>query len=484
MNYRIISYILGWVLIIEAAFLLLPFVVGVYYGESAAIAFLLSAAIAAAVGAPFVIKKPRDTVFFVKEGFVTVALSWITLSIFGALPFVFGGEIPHFVDALFETVSGFTTTGASILSNVETLSHASIFWRSFTHWIGGMGVLVFLLALLPMAGGSQMHLMRAESPGPSVSKLVPKTQYTAIILYGLYVILTLIQFVLLLLGKMPAFEAIATTFGTAGTGGFGIKNDSMASYSPYIQWVVSIFMVLFGVNFNIYFLLVLKRFKDTFINEELRAYFGIVATSTLLVFLNIHTSGASIADEIRHAFFQVASIITTTGYSTADFDIWPAFSKIVLVLIMFIGASAGSTSGGIKVSRILILAKRARQEVRHFLYPKRVTKIHLDGKVLDGEVIHTTSAYLITYAFIFAISTLLVSIEGYDTTTCFTSVAATLNNVGPGLSMVGPTQNFGFFSDFTKLVLIFDMLVGRLELFPMLMLLNPHAWFAKKRKRA
>ncbi len=483
MNFRIISYILGWVLIIEGAFLLLPFLIGLYFGESAALHFLLGALLACIVGLPFVINKPRNTVFFVKEGFVTVALSWIVLSIFGSLPYVFSGEIPRFIDALFETVSGFTTTGSSILADVEALSHASLFWRSFTHWIGGMGVLVFLLAVLPLAGGSQMHLMRAESPGPSVSKLVPKTQYTALILYGLYIGLTLLQLILLLIGKMPVFDAVTTTFGTAGTGGFGIKADSMASYSPYIQWVVGIFMVLFGVNFNIYFLLILKRFKQAAKSEELRAYLGIVIVATALIFLNIHESGASIESEIRHAFFQVSSIITTTGFATADFDFWPAFSKVILVLIMFIGASAGSTGGGIKVSRVIILLKRARQEIRHYFSPQRVTKIRLEGKVLDGEVIHATSAYLITYVFIFAISVLLVSIEGHDTTTCFTSVAATINNIGPGLSMVGPAQNFGFFNDFSKLVLIFDMLVGRLELFPMLMLLSPHFWHFKRRKK-
>lgn len=482
MNFRIISYILGWVLIIESAFLLLPALVGVLYGESAATAFLLGALLCAAVGTPFVLKKPKNSIFFVKEGFVTVALSWIALSIFGCLPFVFCGEIPHFTDALFETVSGFTTTGSSILSDVEALSHASIFWRSFTHWIGGMGVLVFLLAILPMAGGSHMNLMKAESPGPSVSKLVPKTQYTALILYGLYIVLTLVQFVLLLLGDMPAFDAITTTFGTAGTGGFGIKNDSITSYSPYIQWVVGIFMVLFGINFNVYFLLLLRRFKQALCGEELRAYLGIVLTATLLIFFNIHTAGGAVGDEIRHAFFQVASIITTTGYATADFDLWPAFSKTILVLLMLIGASAGSTGGGIKVSRILILAKRARQEIRHYLYPSRVTKIRLEGKVLDSEIIHATGAFLITYVLIFAASVLLVSIEGHDTTTCFTAVAATLNNIGPGLSMVGPTQNFGFFTDFSKWILIFDMLVGRLELFPMLLLFNPQVWFSRRRK--
>ncbi len=482
MNFRIVSYIIGWVLIVESAFLLLPFFVGLYYGEGTALSFLAGALIAAASGTPFVIKKPKATMFFMKEGFVTVALCWITLSIFGALPFVINGEIPSFVDALFETVSGFTTTGSSILSDVEAMSHASVFWRSFTHWIGGMGVLVFLLAVLPLAGGSQMHLMRAESPGPSVSKLVPKTRYTAIILYGLYIILTLIQFLLLLAGKMPAFEAITTTFGTAGTGGFGIKNDSIGSYSPYIQWVIGIFMMLFGVNFNIYFLLILRRFKQAFSGEELRTYLGIIAASTALIVLNIHTPGGRWHDEIRHAFFQVSSIITTTGYATTDFDLWPSFSKIILVIIMFIGASAGSTGGGIKVSRIIIMLKRAKQEILQYINPRRVTKIRLDGKILGGDVIKATSAFIITYVFIFAASILLISIDGHDTTTCFTAVAATLNNIGPGLSGVGPTQNFGFFSDFSKLVLTFDMLVGRLELFPLLMVFNPHIWFYKRKK--
>lgn len=484
MNFRIISYILGWVLIIEAAFLLMPFAVGIYYGESAAKAFLISAALAAAFGGPFVIKKPRDTVFFIKEGFVAVALCWIVLSIFGAFPFVISGDIPSFIDALFETVSGFTTTGSSILSNVEELSHASLFWRSFTHWIGGMGVLVFLLAVLPMAGGSQMHLMRAESPGPSVSKLVPKTQYTAIILYGIYILLTIIQFILLIIGDMPAFDAMTLTFGTAGTGGFGIKNDSIASYSPYCQWIIGIFMVLFGVNFNVYFLILLKRFKQAFSGEELRAYIGIVVVSTALISYNIYKNCVVIEGTVRHAFFQVASIITTTGYATADFELWPTFSHIILVLLMFIGASAGSTGGGIKISRIILLTKRARQEVRHYFHPKRVTKIHLDGKVVENEVIKTTSAYLITYVFLFAMSVLLISLNSPDTTTAFTAVAATINNIGPGLSGVGPTDNFGFFNVFSKLVLIFDMLVGRLELFPMLILFNPHVWFSKKRKKS
>ncbi len=484
MNFRIITYILGWVLIIEGAFLLLPCLTGCIYGESVAIVYLLGALLCALVGTPFVLKKPKNAVFFVKEGFVTVALCWIVLSFFGCLPFVFSGEIPRFTDALFETVSGFTTTGSSILSDVEALSHASLFWRSFTHWIGGMGVLVFLLAILPLAGGSQVHLMRAESPGPSVEKLVPKTRYTALILYALYILLTIVQFVFLLAGKMPAFDALLTTFGTAGTGGFGVRNDSLTSYSPYVQWVVGIFMVLFGVNFNVYFLMLMRKWKQAFKSEEVRVYFGVVLAATLLIFANIHTAGANTGEEVRHAFFQVASIVTTTGYATADFDLWPTFSKVILLLLMACGACAGSTCGGIKLSRMIILAKRAKQEIRRYFQPNRVTKIRLEGKVLDDGIIHATTAYLATYVFLFAASFLLISIEGHDMTTTLTATLTAISNVGPGLSLVGPTQNFGFLSDFSKWVLTFDMLVGRLELFPMLLLFHPHVWFSRAKKRA
>ena len=480
MNFRIISYILGWVLLIEAAFLLLPYMIGVIYGESAASAFLLAAVICALAGLPSVIKKPKQIVFFVREGFLTVALSWLVLSLFGALPFVFSGEIPSYIDAFFEAVSGFTTTGSSILSDVESLSHASLFWRSFTHWIGGMGVLVFLLAILPLAGGSQMHLMKAESPGPSVNKLVPKTRSTAIILYFIYIVLTILQFIILLLCDMPAFDAITTTFGTAGTGGFGIKNSSLADYSPAIQWVVGIFMMLFGVNFGVFFLLLLKKWRAALSSEELKTYLFIISSATLLIFINIHRTGMPLSETIRHAFFQVSSIITTTGFATADFDVWPAFSKVILVLLMFVGACAGSTGGGIKVSRIIILVKKAKQELHRYIYPNRVTRIKIEGKSLEEDIITTTSAYLITYVFLFIVSVLLISFEGHDLTTGFTSVAATINNIGPGLSMVGPTQNFGFFSNFSKLILSFDMLAGRLELFPILLLLNPRIWFQKK----
>ena len=476
MNYRVISYILGWVLCLEALFLAVSAAVGGLYGERAALSFVYAALICAVLGLPAIIKKPKRMAFFMKEGFVTVALCWIVLSIFGALPFVFSGEIPHFADALFETVSGFTTTGASVVPDVEALSHCTLFWRSFTHWIGGMGVLVFLLAILPLAGGSQMYLMQAESPGPSVGKLVPKTRHTALILYALYILLSIVEFVFLLCGGMTVFDAVTTTFGTAGTGGFGIRNSSMADFSPYIQWVVAVFMMLFGINFNLYFLVLVGRGRQALKSEELRTYLGVIAAATLLIVLNTRAAGVRLGDTVRHAFFQVSSIITTTGFATCDFDLWPSLSKCVLVLLMLIGACAGSTGGGIKISRVLILIKRAGEELHKFIFPNSVTKIRLEKKILDREVIHTTSAFLIVYVFIFAVSTLLVSAEGHDLETCFTAVAATFNNIGPGLSGVGPTRNFGFFSDFTKYVLIFDMLAGRLELFPMLILFSPRTW--------
>lgn len=476
MNYRVISYILGWVLAIEGLFLAVSAAVGGMYGERAALSFLYAALICAALGMPAILKKPRRMAFFMKEGFVTVALCWIVLSIFGALPFVFSGEIPRFTDALFETVSGFTTTGASVVPDVEVLSHCTLFWRSFTHWIGGMGVLVFLLAILPLAGGSQMYLMQAESPGPSVGKLVPKTRHTALILYALYILLSIVEFILLLGGGMTVFDAVTTTFGTAGTGGFGTRNSSMADFSPYVQWVVAVFMMLFGINFNLYFLVLIGRGRQALKSEELRTYLGIIAAATLLIVLNTRAAGVRHGETVRHAFFQVSSIITTTGFATCDFDLWPSLSKCVLVLLMLVGACAGSTGGGIKISRVLILIKRAGEELHKFIFPNSVTKIRLEKKILDREVVHTTSAFLIVYVFIFAISTLLVSAEGHDLETCFTAVAATFNNIGPGLSVVGPTRNFGFFSDFTKYVLIFDMLAGRLELFPMLILFSPRTW--------
>lgn len=480
MNYSVIRYILGWIMIIEAAFMTLPCVVALIYGESQGFAFLYVLLGSALLGAITVSFKPKKMNFYLKEGFVTVALSWIELSVIGCMPFVINGDIPDFVDALFETISGFTTTGATILSDVEALSYCSLFWRSFTHWIGGMGVLVFLLAILPLAGGSNMNLMKAESPGPSVGKLVPKVKSTAVILYVIYIALTILEFIFLIIGKMPVFEAVTTAFGTAGTGGFGIKNDSMMSASPYLQWVISIFMILFGVNFNVYFLIIIGKLRTAFKHEETRAYLAIIAAASTIIFFNIKDMMGSVGEAVRHAVFQVASIITTTGFSSADFDLWPSTSQTVLVMIMFVGACAGSTGGGIKVSRFVILVKTFVKEITSYLHPRSVKKIKMEGKMVEHETLRSINVYFITYFLIFSASVLLVSFEGRDLVTNFTSVVATINNIGPGLNLVGPTQNFGLFNDFSKFVLMFDMLAGRLELFPLLLLFCPSNW--KRRK--
>ena len=386
------------------------------------------------------------------------------------------GCIPDPIDALFETVSGFTTTGASILPAVEGLPRGILLWRSFTHWIGGMGVLVFLLTLLPLTGGSHVNLMKAESPGPQVDKLVPKVQSTAKLLYGIYLALTLAQLVFLMAGGMPLFDSLLTAFGTAGTGGFGFKNDSFAQFSPYIQWVVTIFMILFGVNFNFYFLLLLRRFRRAVSSEEVRAYLGIILVSIGIITLNIRSMYSGLGEALRHAAFQVGSIITTTGFSSCDFDLWPTLSKQLLVLLMFVGACAGSTGGGMKVSRILIFRKTVGKELKQAMHPQVVAPVRMDGKLLSHETIRTTNVYLCAYLFILVASIMLISLDGFDMVTNFTAVAATLNNIGPGLSQVGPMMNFAGFSNPAKLVLIFDMLAGRLELFPMLVLFLPSAW--------
>ena len=454
MNYAIVFRLLGYVLMIEGALLLLPAAASGFYGEWFVLGvFLITAAVSAAIGYALRGIKPQSKVFYMREGFAATSLSWIVISIVGAVPFVVTGCIPNPVDALFETVSGFTTTGASILPGVEDLPKGILFWRSFTHWIGGMGVLVFLLSLLPLTGGSHVNLMKAESPGPQVDKLVPKVQSTAKILYGIYFALTVLELVFLMLGGMPLFESMLTAFGTAGTGGFGFKNDSFTSFSPYIQWVVTIFMILFGVNFNAYFLLLLRKFNRV-ISEEVRGYF--VA--------------------LRQAAFQVGSIITTTGFSSCDFDLWPTLSKEILVVLMFIGACAGSTGGGIKVSRLLILGKTLGKELKQALHPQVVAPVRMDGKLLNHETIRTTNVFMGAYFFIFVVSFLLISLDGFDMVTNFTAIAATLNNIGPGLAQVGPMMNFGSFTNPAKLVMIFDMLAGRLEIFPMLVLFLPDTW--------
>lgn len=461
---------------IEGVLFLIPCLTALIYLETEGFCYLAVALICILIGWIMRRKKPANNVFYLKEGCVTTALSWIFLSFFGCLPFVFTGEIPFLPDALFETISGFTTTGASILSDVEALSHCSIIWRSFTHWIGGMGVLVFLLAIIPMSGGSHINLMRAESPGPSVGKLVPKVKSTAQILYIIYFTMTAIEFIFLLLGRMPVFDAINTSFGTAGTGGFGIKNDSMASYSPYIKWVVTIFMILFGVNFNAYYLILFKQFKKAIKMEEVKCYFMIILASILVIFINIVKTYTNVFKAFTDAAFQVGSIITTTGYSTTDFDLWPRTSKTILVMLMFVGACAGSTGGGIKVSRFLIMFKTVVKELRSYIHPKSIQKIKMDDKPVPHEVVRSVNVYGITFITIFAASIFLLSLDGKDLITNFTAVATTLNNIGPGLNLVGPTRNFDLFSPFAKFVLMFDMLAGRLELFPLLILFHPTIW--------
>ncbi len=475
MNFRMIKNILGWILIFEASFMLVPLITALVYAEDVFLSYLLSIGICLLIGFLFIWKKPKDRTLYSRDGFVIVSLSWILLSIFGALPFYISREIPSYIDALFETVSGFTTTGASILSEVESLSHAALMWRSFTHWVGGMGVLVFIMAFVPLSGGNNMHIMKAESPGPSVSKLVPRVRTTAMILYLIYIGLTVIQFVLLLCGGMNAFEALNTSFATAGTGGFSVRNDGFASYSSYIQIVVTVFMILFSINFASYYLILMRRFKEAF-TTEVRVFLGIVVSAIIIITLNSRGFFDTLGDATKHVSFTVGSIISTTGFASVDFDQWPELSRACLVFIMFIGACAGSTGGGIKVSRILIFFKSVAKELYLMIHPKQVKKVTLDKRPIEHEVVRATNVYMVCYVIVFSVSVLLVSIENYDLITNFTSVAATINNIGPGLELVGPTLNFGFFNPFTKLVLMFDMLAGRLELFPMLILFFRGTW--------
>lgn len=476
MNYAMIAYVIGWILNCEGFLMLLPCLTAVIYQETAGFSFAAAMALCFLFGVPLTVRKPKNMVFYTKEGFVSVSLSWIVLSVMGSLPFLFSGSITNPVDALFETVSGFTTTGASILSDVEALPRCILFWRSFTHWIGGMGVLVFILSLLPLTGGYHMNLMKAESPGPSVEKLVPKIQSTAKILYSIYVAMTILEVLLLLAGNMPLFDALTTAFGTAGTGGFGIKNDSMASYSPYLQNVVTVFMILFGINFNFYFLLLMRKPKKAMKNEEVRCYLAIIAITISVIAFNIRGLYPSIMEAFQQAAFQVGSIITTTGFATTDFNTWPQVSRTILVMLMFVGACAGSTGGGIKVSRFVILLKTVNKELHLFLHPKGVRKISMDGKVVEHEVVRSINVFMTAYVLVFAFSILLVGFDNHDLITNFTAVAATLNNIGPGLELVGPSLNFGLFSDPAKCVLIFDMLAGRLELFPLLLLFVRDTW--------
>ena len=473
MNYRMIRFILFQVMRIEGVLMLLPCLISIIYGDGEGAYFAGVAAFLIAAGFIGCRFQPKNHTIGVKEGYVSTGLSWIVLSLFGCLPFWLSGEISSFTDAFFETVSGFTTTGASILSDVESLSHAALFWRSFTHWIGGMGVLVFLLALIPMSGGSNINLMKAESPGPSVGKLVPKMRYTAIILYVIYMVMTILEVVFLFCGGLNLFDSFCLAFGTAGTGGFAVRGDSFESYSIYIRWVVGIFMLLFGVNFNAYYFILMRQFKKAFSFEEVRVFVAIVALSTAAIFANIIPLYENGIMALTDAFFQVTSIVSTTGYCSADFDLWPTTSKFILCFLMFMGACAGSTGGGVKVSRLMILWKSVVKEVQSYIHPKIVKKVTLDKKALDNDVLKSTHVFLATYVGVFLASMLIVSLESRDLTTTFTAVLATLNNIGPGLSMVGATCNYGFLSFASKWTLCFDMLAGRLELFPILLLFAP-----------
>lgn len=475
MNYRMIRNILGWLLVFECGFMLVPTITALVYREVELRDFLATMLLCGGLGWLLVREKPKDSKLYAREGYVIVALSWVVLSLFGALPFTLSGCIPNYVDALFETVSGFTTTGASILSEVESLPKCMLMWRSFTHWVGGMGVLVFVMAFVPLSGGQNMHIMKAESPGPSVSKLVPRVRTTALILYSIYLALTFIMFIFLLFGEMTPFEALNTAFGTAGTGGFGVRNDSIASFSAYSQIVVTVFMLLFSVNFSCYYLILLGKVKDAF-NTELRRFIYLVAGVILVITLNVRGMFTTLGEAVRNVAFTVASLISTTGFATVDFNLWPELSRTLLVLIMFTGACAGSTCGGIKLSRILIMLRGAFHEIGNMAHPRRVKRVTIDGHPVEPEVIRATNVYIAWYVVIFFLSVILISFDDYDLITNFTAVAATFNNVGPGLNMVGPTGNFAFFSIPSKLLLIFDMLAGRLELFPMLVLFSPATW--------
>ncbi|MEE3437348.1 MAG: TrkH family potassium uptake protein [Lachnospiraceae bacterium] len=476
MNYGILIFILGWILKIEGGLLLLPAVVGFIYRESAGVWFLLTAAIAFIIGTVMTIRNPKSRKVYAREGFVVVALAWLIMSLIGALPFTLSGDIPNYLDAVFETVSGFTTTGASILPEIESLNHCSLFWRSFTHWVGGMGIFVFMLAVVPLLGGSTFNLMKAESPGPVVGKFVPKIRETAAILYTIYLAITIVECLLLTICGMPFFEAICHTFGTVGTGGFGVKNSGYTEYAPILQNITTFFMIACGVNFQFYYYLVGKRFKLAFSMSEVKAYLIIILVAIVLIAFNIRGMYGTTEEAVRHSAFQVGTIITTTGYATTDFDKWPAFSQSILVLLMMCGACAGSTGGGIKVSRIVLLFKTIHKELSKIIHPRFIKKIQFDGVSVAHETVRNTNVFIAVYCVIFALSVLCISIDNHDFTTNFTAVTATINNIGPGLSLVGPTQNFSFFSPFSKIVLIFDMLAGRLELFPMLLLFAPHVW--------
>lgn len=485
MNVKSISRTVGLILLITGIFQLFPLLIAVIDHEPRNIlAYIESLCLILLVGSALLLfSRGGNRMFSAQEGFAATGLSWIFMSAFGALPFFLSGQIPSYVDAFFEMVSGFTTTGASILTDVEALSRCNLFWRSFSHWLGGMGVLVFLLAVVPGArknGGTGIYLMRAESPGPSVDKLTPHLRQTAMILYGIYILLTALCIVFLLLGGMPVFDSFCIAFGTAGTGGFAIKNSSMGGYSCFLQTVVTVFMFLFGVNFSLYYMLLLRKFKAVFKNEELRLYFGIAASSIVLIAINISRMYNTVYESVHHAAFQVVSIMTTTGYGTVDFEQWPAFSKAILLSLMFIGASAGSTGGGLKVSRVLLLMKSIRRTIRKALHPRRVQPVYMDGRAVSEEVCDNVNAYLAIYCVILVLSFAIISVDGFSIGTNFSAVASCFNNIGPGFELVGATQNFSIYSDLSKIILSLDMLLGRLEIFPLLLLLSPDTWSRRR----
>jgi len=477
MNIKMVSYMLGRITLLEALLLTVPAICSLIYEEESFFAFLITIGVAAGVGLILsLIGKTKDRAIYAKEGFVIVALAWIILSAVGALPFVISGEIPSYVDAYFETVSGFTTTGASIITDIESCSHGVHLWRSFTHWIGGMGVLVLMMAILPTDSGRSMHIMRAEMPGPIIGKLVPKMKTTARVLYLIYIALTGLQIFLLLLGGLPLFDSIIYSLGTAGTGGFGIKADGLASISPYCQWVVTIFMLIFGVNFNIYYLILTKKIRSALKSEELWTYIAIVAVAVGIITWDVYSIYSTFGNSLRYSAFQVASIISTTGYSTTDFNCWSGLSKGILLLLMFIGACAGSTAGGLKVSRVVLLFKSIGANLKRMIHPRAVESVRFEGKKVEKETVISVFSYFALYMFCFAVIFFIISFEPYDLECNFSAVAACFNNVGPGFSAVGPMGSYSVYSDFATVVLSFAMLLGRLELYPMLLLFAPSVW--------
>ena len=476
MNYRMTGRLLSYVLLLEAALLLLPTLTAIIMKESIR-PFVYTFAILIAAALPFLIIKPRNTRIFAKEGFVSVALSWILLSLFGALPFVFSGAIPNYIDAFFETVSGFTTTGATIMPDLDIAPRSILMWRAFTHWIGGMGVLVFVMALIPSDGGRNIHLLRAEVPGPTKSKLVPKLRYTSVILYTIYFVLTLIELIALLIAGLPFYDALITSFSTAGTGGFGVENTSIAAYrNPAVEWIVSIFMLLFGVNFNLFFFILLGKFREIFKNSELRVYLILTALSTAIITVNTASLFSSVSDALRTALFTVTSTVSTTGFVIADYGTWPALSKAIIIFLMVMGASAGSTAGGMKVSRLMILFKNMLRELKHMLRPNSINRIKLNGETLEEETVRSASNYLTMYVSLFILSFVLISVDNMSIETNLTAVLSCISNVGPVMGTITPFGNLSDYSAFSKIVLSLDMLFGRLEIFPMILLLRPSTW--------